>query len=199
MSAMLARQIVRSVRLVLSDLSGTLLFAILLAVGVDVLIATVAGIAMAIATVGLTIARHKQVGALQWLSLALVIVSGAATLLTSDPRYVMAKPSVIAVIVGLFMLRPGWLARYIPADMEVFIADVTLVFGYIWAALMFVTAALNLLFVLRFPELWLAFLAIFPALSKLGLLAFHIAPSVVVGRRRKAARGAREAPLPVAA
>ena len=33
---------------------------------------------------------------------------------TSDPRFVMAKPSVIAVIVGVFMLKPGWLSRYLP-------------------------------------------------------------------------------------
>lgn len=184
---MLPGQIIRSVRLVLSDLSGTLLFALLLALGVDVLIATVAGIAMALATVGWSIARRKEVGALQWLSLALVIVSGAATLATSDPRYVMAKPSVIAVIVGLFMLRPGWLARYIPADIQDHIPDVTLVFGFVWAGLMFMTAALNLLFVLRFPDLWLAFLATFPALSKLGLLAVHMTTSVVFGRRRRLA------------
>jgi intracellular septation protein A len=184
---MLLGQIIRSVRLVLSDLSGTLLFALLLALGFDVLIATVAGIAMALATVGWTIAQRKEVGALQWLSLALVIVSGAATLATSDPRYVMAKPSVIALIVGLFMLRPGWLARYIPADIQDYIPDVTLVFGFLWAGLMFVTAALNLLFVLRFPELWLAFLATFPALSKIGLLAVHMTTSVLVGRSRRSA------------
>ena len=184
---MLLGQIIRSVRLILSDLSGTLLFALLLALGVDVLVATVAGIAMALATVGWTVARRKEVGALQWLSLALVIASGAATLATSDPRYVMAKPSVIAVIVGLFMLRPGWLARYIPADIQDYIPDVTLAFGFVWAGLMFLTAALNLLFVLRFPELWLAFLATFPALSKLGLLAVHMSTSVIVGRRRRMA------------
>ena len=196
---MLARQIIRSIRLVLSDLSGTLLFAVLLALGVDVLIATAVGIAMALATVGWTMARHKEVGALQWLSLALVIVSGAATLMTSDPRYVMAKPSVIAVVVGLFMLRPGWLVRYIPADIQDYIADVTYVFGFVWAGLMFVTAALNMLFVLRFPEHWLAFLATFPALSKLALLAVHMATSAVIGRRRKLAREGRIAPLPIEA
>ena len=186
---MLARQILRSVRLVVGDLSGTLLFAVLLALGVDVLIATIAGIAMAVGTVGWTIARRKEVGALQWLSLALVIVSGLATLATSDPRYVMAKPSVIALIVGVFMLKPGWLARYLPADIQAHISDITIFFGFVWAGLMFLTAALNMLFVLRFPEYWLAFLAIFPALSKLGLLGVHLTTSVVVARRRQAIIG----------
>lgn len=74
------RQILRSAQLVVSDLSGTLLFALLLAFGVDVLIATIAGIAMALGTVGWTLAQRKEVGSLQWLSLALVLVSGAATL-----------------------------------------------------------------------------------------------------------------------
>ena len=189
------KQIVRSVRLVLSDLSGTLLFAVLLALGTDVLVATAAGIVTALASVGWTMARRSEVGSLQWLSLALVIVSGAATLATSDPRFMMAKPSVIAAVVGLFMLRPGWLARYIPADIQDCIPDVTLVFGFVWAALMFATAALNALVVLRFPELWLGFLATFPALSKLALLAVHVLTSVVVSRRRKADSERRLAPL----
>ena len=116
----------------------------------------------------------------------LVLVSGAATLATSDPRYVMAKPSIIAVVVGLFMLRPGWLARYIPAEIERHIADVTWLFGFAWAGLMFLTAALNLVVVLRYPDYWLAFLATFPALSKLLLFSVHGAVSVAVARRRRA-------------
>lgn len=179
------RQLLQSARVVFGDLSGTLVFALLLALGVPVLIATAAGIVVAAGGVGLSIARRKPVGALQWLSLVLVLLSGAATLATSDPRYVMAKPSVIAAVVGLFMLRPGWLARYIPAETERYIADVTWLFGFAWAGLMFLTAALNLLVVLRYPDHWLAFLATFPALSKLLLFTVHGGVSIVVARRRR--------------
>ena len=37
---------------------------------------------------------------MQWLSVGLSCVSGTATMLTSDPRFVMLKPSVIYCIVG---------------------------------------------------------------------------------------------------
>jgi intracellular septation protein A len=181
------RQIVRSLRLVAGDMAGTLLFALLLALGVSVVAATVAGLGLAVALVGASIARRRPAGALQWLSLALIAVSAAATLATADPRYVMAKPSVLAAIVGLFMLRPGWLARYMPAEIEHLVPDVTWLFGFAWAGLMFATAALNLVVVLRFPQHWLAFLAIFPIASKLTLLSVHFAVVTLVANRRRAA------------
>ena len=181
----MGRDFLRTARLLLGDLSGTVVFAVLLALGVSLLVATIAGIITALAVVGVSLARRRPVGAMQWLSLALVIVSGGATLATSDPRYVMAKPSIIAAIVGLFMLRPGWLSRYVPAEVERYIGDVTWLFGFIWAGLMFVTAALNLLIVLRYPDYWLAFLAIFPALSKLTLFVVHFSTATVIAARRK--------------
>jgi intracellular septation protein A len=179
------RHAIRSVRVLAVDLSGTLFFALLLALGVPVLVATGAGIAMAAATVLIGIARGREVGALQWLSLVLVVLSGVATFATNDPRFVMAKPSVIAAIVGVFMLKPGWLARYIPSEVEHLIPDVTWAFGFAWAGLMFLTAGLNLLIVLRFPQYWLAFLAVFPAASKLSLFALHFGTGVLLARRRR--------------
>ncbi|MGN6500799.1 MAG: septation protein IspZ [Tsuneonella sp.] len=181
----MGRGFFRTVRLLLGDLSGTVVFAVLLALGVSLFVATIAGIVTALTTVGVSLARRRPVGAMQWLSLALVIVSGGATLATSDPRYVMVKPSIIAAIVGLFMLRPGWLSRYVPADVERYVGDVTWLFGFIWAALMFLTAGLNLLIVMRYPNYWLAFLAIFPALSKLTLFVVHFSTATFLAARRK--------------
>ena len=58
---------------------------------------------------------HKQpVEALQWLSLVIILVSGTATFFTHDPPFVMLKPSVIYCIVGLVMLKRGWMNRYLP-------------------------------------------------------------------------------------
>jgi intracellular septation protein A len=51
---------------------------------------------------------------MELLSLFLVIAAGTATLLTNDPRFVLFKPSVIYVIVGVVMLKPGWMNRYLP-------------------------------------------------------------------------------------
>ena len=47
-------------------------------------------------------------------SLALVIVLGSATLLTNDPRFVLAKPSIAHFAIGAIMLKRGWMLRYMP-------------------------------------------------------------------------------------
>ncbi len=49
-----------------------------------------------------------------WASLALVIVLGSATLLTHDPRFVLAKPAIGHFAIGVIMLKRGWMLRYMP-------------------------------------------------------------------------------------
>jgi len=39
---------------------------------------------------------------------------GAATLLTDDPRFVLAKPAIGHFAVGAIMLKRGWMLRYLP-------------------------------------------------------------------------------------
>ncbi len=51
---------------------------------------------------------------MQWLSLGLVVASGIATMLTSDAALRDAEARVIYCIVGAYMLRPGWMNRYMP-------------------------------------------------------------------------------------
>ena len=58
---------------------------------------------------------NQPVGPLQYLSVVLVIVSGVTTVLTKDPFFVQIKSSVIAVAVGVVMLRTNWMAPYLPA------------------------------------------------------------------------------------
>jgi len=42
--------------------------------------------------IGWLMARRKPIDTMQWLSIGLVVVSGAATMLTKDARFVMLKP-----------------------------------------------------------------------------------------------------------
>ena len=74
------------------------------------------GFALAIGIGQLALAkwRRRRLETMQWLSLALVITLGAATLITNDSRFMMAKPSLIHFAIGAVMLRPGWLDRYMP-------------------------------------------------------------------------------------
>ena len=70
-------------------------------------------------------------------SLALVIVLGSATLLTNDPRFVLAKPSIAHFAIGAIMLKRGWMLRYMPPIVTDTIPEYVSIAGYAWAALMF--------------------------------------------------------------
>ena len=80
------------------DSLGIIVFAVLLALGADIVAATVAGTAVAVAVVGYEALRGHKIAALQWISLASVLLAAAATLTTGDPRFVMAKPTIVYLI-----------------------------------------------------------------------------------------------------
>ena len=154
------------------------------------------GIAAALLQVGWATARRETVGALQWASLGLIGVLGSATLLTHDPRFVMFKPTAVNVILGVVMLRRGWMERYVPAEIREQVRSALTVFGFIWAGLMFVTAALNLAVALTAePVTWARFNLVFPPVSMLGLFALQNLwmrrrkRSIKIGQRAAPARG----------
>src|SRR6266540_3314933 len=80
----------------------------------DLLLAVALGVGLGVIQIGWMKVRRQKIDTMQWLSIGLVVVSGIATMLTSDPRFVMLKPSVIYCIVAAYMLRPGWMTRYLP-------------------------------------------------------------------------------------
>lgn len=168
----------------LFDSLGVIVFAVLLALHVDLVTATIAGTVAACGVVLFEIARGRAVAALQWISLAMVLFSAAATMLTGDPRFVMVKPSIVYLIVGAAMLRRGWMNRYIPpADLPL-VGDVMERFGFIWAGMMFATAAANLGIAYAFTPWWPAFIGIVPLASKALLFAVHFTIVQLVGRAR---------------
>ena len=82
------------------------------------------------------------------------------------------KPSLIYVAVGVTMLTPGWMTRYMIPDALEWSRDVVFVFGYIWAAMMFASAGLNAFMAMKGdPKAWAEFFTIFPIASKGGLFA----------------------------
>lgn len=178
------------------DSLGVIVFAVLLGLGAGVGAATVAGTVAAVAVVGWEVLRGKRPAPLQWISLVMVLVSAAATLLTGDPRFVMVKPTIVYLIVAAAMLRRGWMNRYIPpADLPL-VGDVMERFGFVWAGLMFATAAANLVIAYAFTPWWPAFIGIFPLASKALLFAVHFTIVQLVGRARTRRRNGGEAPAP---
>jgi intracellular septation protein A len=104
----------------------------------------------------------RTIEAMQWLALGLVLVLGAATLITQDSRFIMVKPSVIHWAIGAVMLRHGWMTRYLPPIARDNIPETVLVIaGYAWAVLMFVLGALNLVVALTMSiQAWAWFITV---------------------------------------
>ena len=180
-------------RPLISDFFPTIVFAVLVALKVDVRIATGAALAIGIAQVAIQKALGRKVELLQWASLGLVVVFGSLGVLTNDPRFLMTKPTIIYLAVGAVMLKRGWMVRYLPPIAGEHGKPLMIIFGYVWAGLMALTALANLVVALWFASLWPAFIAVVPFASKLALFAIQYATvrmASVRGMRAAAARGA---------
>ncbi len=167
--ALALKTFAHAARPLVNDLFSSLLFAALLIAGVDPLAATIIAMATGVAHVILLLALRRPVAPLQWASLALVLVFGGASLLVHDPRFLMAKPTVIYLILTGFMLRRGWMLRYLPPIARGRAEGAMIGWGYAWAGLMALSGGLNLLFAIAMPEHWPMYKAIFPITSKLAL------------------------------
>jgi intracellular septation protein A len=124
-----------------TDFFSTIVFLAVYFATDNVLLATGIAIAGAIAQVVYSRIKGETLGFMTWASLALGIVLGSATLLTKDPRFVLAKPSIAHFAIGAIMLRRGWMLRYVPPIVAETIPEYVTLAGYAWAALMFAIGA----------------------------------------------------------
>ncbi|MDB5435693.1 MAG: hypothetical protein JWR47_1950 [Phenylobacterium sp.] len=171
-------------RPLISDFLPTIVFAVLLAMKVDVRIATGAALLVGVAQVAIQRLLKRKVELLQWASLGLVVVFGTLGILTSDPRFLMAKPTIIYLAVGAVMLKRGWMLRYMPPIAREHGEPLMIAFGYVWAGLMALTALANLAVAVVLPSQWPAFIAIVPLASKIALFAVQYATVRFYVRRR---------------
>ncbi|ENN87197.1 hypothetical protein RHSP_24287 [Rhizobium freirei PRF 81] len=172
-------------RLLLADLASSLFFVVLLSLTHDATLATCLAIALGLLQIGVQFIRGKPIEVMEWLSLFLVIAAGAATLLTDDPRFVLFKPSVIYSIVGVVMLKPGWMNRYLPAIARSVASDVATYVGFAWAGLMFLSAALNAFVAIAFDlSTWAVVMPAFGIGSKVVLMLAGFAAIRLTVRRR---------------
>ena len=124
-----------------ADFFSTIVFLAIYLATDNVLLATGVAIAGAMAQVIYSRVKGKELGYMTWASLALVIVLGSATLLTHDPRFVLAKPAIGHFAIGVIMLKRGWMLRYLPPIVTETIPEYVTFAGYAWAALMFALGA----------------------------------------------------------
>ena len=186
-------------RPLLLDLLATFIFAGAAALTHSLLLAAGLALAGGLAQLAWSALRRRPVGALQWVSLALVVVFGCASLVTHDPRVLMFKPTLVYALVGAAMLEPGWMRRYVPpAALARLPTGRLAAWGYAWAGLMGLTAALNAAFALfAGVAAWAGFMAVFPLASKSALFAVQYAAMRAEAVRR--ARAGASQPAPAAA
>jgi intracellular septation protein A len=172
-------------RALFADMASTFFFMALLATTHNVMLAVALGMALGVVQILWRRMRAEPIDAMQWLSLFLVIASGSATLILHDPRFAMAKASVIYIVVGVVMCRPGWMNRYLPPIALEVAPDIAYAFGFVWAGLMFFSSALNLALALLLKPLeWAAFMSAWALGSKLTLFAIQYATMRLIGGQR---------------
>lgn len=186
-------------RAIAIDMLSTILFVAVWTVTGNLLLAVGLAMALGVGQILYQLIRRREIGALQWLALVLVMASGAATLVTQDARFVMIKPTVIYAVIGVVMLKPGWMDRYLPQEAHDNVPRGAIVAtGFAWAGLMFLTGAANLAVALTCTEAtWRMFIAIFPVVSKIVAVIVTVAALRRIGRATRAARDAAAAAQPV--
>ncbi len=172
------------------DFISTIVFLVLYLAFGNVLVATCVAIAASLAQLVYARVRSDRLDFMTYASLALVIVLGGATLLTHDPRFVLAKPSIGHFAIGSIMLRKGWMLRYMPAIVTENARDYVVIAGYLWAALMFALGAGNLMVAMTGDmKLWAFYITVVAIGAKLAAFAVqYVVFRVLVTRRIRAAR-----------
>ena len=189
------KSLLASAKFLALDLASTLVLLAVLRLTHSIPLAAGLGISIALGQVGYDLLRRKPVHPLLWLSLVVVVASGAATLFTQDARFIMIKPSVISIVVGVIMLKRGWMDRYLPPVAVEVVPDIAVIFGYIWAGSQFLGAAVNIIVALKFDAVaWASIMSIYHMVTLIGLFLIQYATMRFIGvRRRRAAISAEPA------
>ena len=172
------------------DFLSTIVFLVIYLATDNVILATAVAILGAIGQVVWSRIKGQTLGYMTWASLGLVIVLGGATLLTNDPRFVLAKPAIGHVAIGCIMLKRGWMLRYLPAIVTETIPEYVTVAGYAWAGLLFAIGA-GVIAVASTGDikLWAFYVSVVAIGAKVAAFAVqYVAFRILVTNRIRAAR-----------
>jgi intracellular septation protein len=182
------KSLLHSGRALLEDLASTLLFFVLYKLTDNLFWSVVTAIALAVVQLGWHIAKRRRITALQWVSLFLVVASGAATLTLHDPLFMKLLPTALYLLAGIAMLQRGWMMRYMPPRAIQFLPDLIVRFGFVWAGLMFFSAALNLVLAFGASVLvWGSVMTLWGTVSKPALFFAQYGLMKSIGMRRRRA------------
>ncbi|WP_439409469.1 inner membrane-spanning protein YciB [Bradyrhizobium sp. DASA03076] len=174
-----------------SDFLSAIVFLVIYLITDNVIVATSVAVAGAIAQVIFARVKGRELGYMTYASVALVVVLGTVTLLTNDPRFMLAKPAIAHFAIGAIMLKRGWMLRYMPPMVVETAPDYVTAAGYAWAALMFALGAGTIIVASTGDlKLWAFYISVIAGGAK--VLAFAVQyvvfRLVVTNRRRAAAR-----------
>ena len=167
--------VVRALIPIARDLVATFVFVALFWT-FGVYVATGVGVSLVVAQTLYMHFKGKKIGALQWLSLVLITTFGGATMLFHNPHFIMVKPSLLWLALGVVMLRRDWMAPYVPPIITEHLAERHIIrAGYAYAALMFLLAVINVVVVkVASPNFWAAYALLGPTVAQgLLLLVFY--------------------------
>ncbi len=173
-----------------TDFFSTIVFLAVYLILDNVLLATGVAIASSVAQVAYAHIKGEPLGFMTYASLALVVVLGTATLVTSDPRFVLAKPAIAHFAIGAIMLKRGWMLRYMPPIVAETIPEYVTFAGYAWAALMFVLGCGTIAIAMSGDtKLWTLYVTVVLLGAKLAAFAIqYVAFRLLVTGRIRAAR-----------
>jgi intracellular septation protein len=173
---------------ILNDFLSAILFLIAYAVSGNIRVAAGIALAAGLAQLAFPKPSRQLVRSMQWASFAVSLILGGATILTQNPRFVMAKPSVVHFAVAIAMLRRGWMIRYVTPIARQNVSEATMVAaGYIWAALMAALGLTNLIIALYFDlATWAWFVLVGAVGAKVAGVALQYAVFRTIVRRRLA-------------
>lgn len=157
-----------------------------------ILLATAVAIVATFGQVGWLMARGRKVDRMLWISLAIIVVMGGATLLLRDPTFIKWKPTVLywafaAVLLGADRLFGRNLIRAM-MEQQVSLPDAIWVrLNLSWIGFFLLMGALNLFVAYRFSEdTWVNF----KLFGGLGLmLVFVVAQGLMLSRHVQGEEG----------
>jgi intracellular septation protein len=151
----------------------------------DIFVATGIAIAATLAQIGWSLARRHRIAAMQWTSLAVIVVFGGATLVLHDETFIKWKPTVLywagaaALLVGLAFGRN--LVKSIMGEEGLALPErIWSRLCVAWGVFFLFAGALNLVIAFNYPtSTWVNF-KVFGSFAL--ILAFAVAQAFWVSR-----------------
>ena len=169
---------------ILSDLLAVILFFLIYTLTKNIVWATAVALVIGVLQAAFTWIRHKKLDTMQWVSLALIVVFGGATILLHDARFIMWKPTLLFWVGALVLLASHLMGKNgLKAMMG---KEITLPEGvwrkltFAWLAFLVLMGLVNLFVAYTFTEAQLVNYKLFGSTAL--MIVFFIAQGMYLSR-----------------